>query len=71
MNETAICPACDYGPIIADLEAKIAHLQTTLAGIRVVASMNGLGMPTPTNTPSGGGASINGTKLAPDAKTKL
>ncbi len=53
----------DYEAVIADIEAKIEHLQATLAGIRAVAGMSGLGTaPTP-GTPTGGG----GGKIAPDA----
>jgi len=53
----------DYEPVIADIEAKIAHLQATLAGIKALAGMNGLGVaPTP-GSPSGGG----GGRIAPDA----
>ena len=45
----------DYEAVIADLEAKIEHLQATLAGIKAVAGMGGLGTaPTP-GTPTGGG----------------
>jgi hypothetical protein len=58
----------DYEAVIADLEAKIAHLQTTLAGIRVIAGMGGLGITPSPGSPSGGGAPvINGTKPAADA----
>ncbi len=53
----------DYEAVIADLEAKIEHLQATLAGIKAVAGMGGLGTaPTP-GTPTGGG----GGKIASDA----
>jgi hypothetical protein len=62
-------PPIDYEAVIADLEAKIVHLQATLAGIRAVAGMTGLGTaPTP-GAPSGGGGGnpiVNG-KPASDA----
>jgi hypothetical protein len=55
----------NYDALIADIETKIAHLQATLAGVKAVAAMNGLGMtPTPT-TPIGGGN--GGSKIASDA----
>lgn len=57
----------DYEAVIADLEAKIAHLQTTLAGIRVIAGMNGLGIAPAPNSPSGGGGIPQGGKPAQDA----
>lgn len=57
----------NYEALIADIEAKIAHLQATLAGVKAVAAMNGLGInPAPT-TPSGGGGIPQGGKPAPDA----
>lgn len=57
--------AINYEAVISDLEAKIAHLQATLAGIKVVAGMNGLGIP-PSGGP-GGPAQTNTGKIASDA----
>lgn len=56
----------NYEAVIADLEAKIAHLQATLAGIKVVAGMSGLGIAPPPGG-SGGNPMGNGGKIAPDA----
>jgi hypothetical protein len=57
----------NYEAVIADLEAKIAHLQATLAGIKVVAAMNGFASGPPANTPpSGGGGGVN-VRIAPNA----
>jgi hypothetical protein len=37
----------NYEAVIADLEAKKAHLETTIAGLRAVAGLGNLGAPTP------------------------
>jgi len=60
-------PSIDYEAVLADLEAKKAHLESAIAAIRAVAGMTGLGGPAPGSSPSGGGPVINGTKPAPDA----
>jgi hypothetical protein len=58
----------NYEAVIADLEAKKAHIDSMIAGLRVVAGMSGLGIAPPPSTPSGGGAPvINGAKPASDA----
>ena len=58
----------DYEAVIADLEAKKAHIDSMIAGLRAIAAMSGLGSNVPPNTPTGGGiAPGNGGKLAPDA----
>ena len=58
----------NYEALIADIEAKIAHLQATLAGVKAVAAMNGLGInPSPSNPTNGGGSPIINGKPAQDA----
>jgi hypothetical protein len=56
----------DYEAVIADLESKKAHIETMIAGMRVIAGMGGLGGPTAPSNPTGGGSIVNG-KPAPDA----
>jgi hypothetical protein len=62
-------PTIDYEAVIADLEAKKAHIESTIAALRVISGMAGLGIgPTPGSPSGGGGGSvINGTKPAADA----
>jgi hypothetical protein len=58
----------NYEAVIADLEAKKAHIESTIAALRVIAGMIGLGITPPPGSPSGGGTpAINGTKPAADA----
>lgn len=60
-------PPIDYEAVIADLEAKKAHIESMIVGLRVVAGMTGLGTsPTPGSPTGGGGPIVNG-KPAPDA----
>jgi hypothetical protein len=56
----------NYEAIIADIEGKIAHLQATLAGVKAVAAMNGLGI-NPGPTPPSGGGVTNSGHIASDA----
>ncbi len=61
-------PPIDYDAVLADLEAKKAHLESAIAAIRAVAGMAGLGnAPTPGSPSGGGGNSIVNGKPAPDA----
>jgi hypothetical protein len=61
-------PPVDYEAVLADLEAKKAHLESAIAAIRAIAGMSGLGgAPTPGSPSGGGGGSIAGGKIAPDA----
>lgn len=55
----------NYDAVIADLEAKKAHLESTIAALRAIAGLGNLGM-NPTPNGPGSGASDNG-KIAPDA----
>ena len=57
----------DYEAVIADLEAKKAHIESMIVGLRVVAGMTGLGTPPPAGGPAGGGNPIVNGKPAPDA----
>ena len=54
----------NYEAVIADLEAKKAHLETMIAGLRAVSGLGNLGVP-----PSGGPGGMTPTsgKIAPDA----
>jgi hypothetical protein len=54
----------NYEDVIADLEAKKAHIETMIAGLRAIAGLGGtLGSsPTP-----GGGGNPGGGRIAPDA----
>jgi hypothetical protein len=55
----------NYEAVIADLEAKKAHLETMIAGLRAIAGLANLGVP-----PSGGPGGMtppSGGKIAPDA----
>ncbi len=58
-------PPIDYEAVIADLEAKKAHLDTMIAGLRAIAGMANLGVP-PGGGPGGGSPSGDG-RIAPDA----
>jgi hypothetical protein len=58
-------PTIDYEAVIADLEAKKAHLETMIAGLRSVAGMAGLGAP-PSGGP-GGSTPYSDGKIASDA----
>jgi hypothetical protein len=55
-------PTIDYEAVIADLEAKKAHLETMIAGLRSIAGMAGLG-----TSPSGGGPGGGSGSVASDA----
>ena len=58
-------PTIDYEAVIADLEAKRAHLDSMIAGLRAIAGMGNLGAP-----PSGGPGGVKPTfdgKIEPDA----
>jgi hypothetical protein len=55
----------DYEAVIADLEAKKAHLETMIAGLRSLAGMTGLGTVPPGAGP-GSGVNANG-RIASDA----
>jgi hypothetical protein len=59
----------NYEAVIADLEAKKAHIESTIAALRVISGMSGLGITPPPGSPSGGGGGsiIVGTKPAADA----
>ena len=57
----------NYEAVIADLEAKKAHIEAMIAGMRVIAGMSGLGGPSAPSTPSGGGNPIINGKPAVDA----
>lgn len=59
----------NYEAVIADLEAKKAHLETMIAGLRAVAGMGNLGITPPSGSSpgGGGGGTITGGKPAPDA----
>jgi len=58
-------PTIDYEAVIADLEAKKAHLETMIAGLRSVAGMAGLGT-SPSGGP-GGSTPLGDGKIASDA----
>ena len=60
-------PPIDYEAVIADLEAKKAHIESMIAGLRVVAGMTGLGTSPSPGSPTGGGSPIVNGKPAPDA----
>jgi len=61
-------PPVDYDAVLADLEAKKAHLESAIAAIRAVAGMAGLGNgPAPGSPSGGGGGGIVNGKPAPDA----
>jgi hypothetical protein len=53
----------DYEAVIADLEAKKAHLQSTIDMLRALSGLGTLGITPPTGAPGGGG----GGRIAPDA----
>jgi len=55
----------NYEVVIADLEAKKAHLESMIAGLRAVAGMGSLGT-SPSGGP-GGGLPVFDGKIAPDA----
>jgi len=55
----------NYEDVIADLEAKRAHLDTMIAGLRSIAGMSGLGIPTTGG--SGGTLLPSDGKIASDA----
>lgn len=55
----------NYEDVIADLEAKKAHLETMIAGLRAVAGLGNLGIP-PSGGP-GGTSPTNSGKIASDA----
>jgi hypothetical protein len=55
----------NYEAVIADLEAKKAHLETIIAGLRAIAGLEGLGIP-PAGGP-GGGSPLNDGKIPSDA----
>jgi hypothetical protein len=55
----------NYEAVIADLEAKKAHLESMIAGLRAVAGMGSLGTP-PSGGPGGTQPSFDG-KIASDA----
>jgi hypothetical protein len=57
----------NYEAVIADLEAKKAHIESTIAALRVISGMSGLGIAPPPGSPLGGGSAITGTKPAADA----
>lgn len=58
----------DYSAVIADLEAKKAHIESTIMALKAIAGLEGLGTAPSPSSPSGGSSGIgpNG-KPAPDA----
>lgn len=55
----------NYEAVIEDLEAKKAHLESTIAALRAISGLGNLGAP-PSGTPGGGGISSGG-RIASDA----
>lgn len=56
----------NYEAVIADLEAKKAHIESTIAALRAISGLGNLGAPPPAG-PGGGGSGVGNGRIASDA----
>lgn len=57
----------NYEAVIADLEAKKAHIESTISALRAISGLGNLGTPIPTGPGSGGGSGAGNGRIASDA----